>query len=187
MPAQPCRFGRACHRPDCWFAHPEARAVDDKAAGAGAGAGGGGVSGGGSGASAAPSAAPGAPPGAAPCRFGTACTRAGCYFAHPEGRVVDGTAGGAAPPGAPPPPPQQQEHATPPRDVDFLPDDLDSPTADQAAMEEMMFEMEQSVQADTWFPEYRNCGCCKGFIYGCEADICVSLGVCGCVHDADDG
>ena len=39
---------------------------------------------------------------AAPCKFGRACHRPGCYFAHPEGRDCDDGAGAAQPGGARP-------------------------------------------------------------------------------------
>jgi hypothetical protein len=29
------------------------------------------------------------------CKYGIGCTRGGCYFAHPDGRVWDGSASGA--------------------------------------------------------------------------------------------
>ena len=31
-----------------------------------------------------------------PCKFGRGCTRHDCYFEHPTGRIVDGTAQDAA-------------------------------------------------------------------------------------------
>lgn len=39
---------------------------------------------------------------------------------------------------------------------------------------------------DTWYPQARNCSCCKGFIFGCETEICVNLGKCTCSVEADE-
>jgi hypothetical protein len=111
-----CRFGYNCRRPDCYFAHPEGRAIANS---------GGGTPPPGSpgsptimppgfvmrnqvGLGMAPPLPPtfaGAPGGrggggggggnARPCKFGIECTRGDCYFSHPEGRsVAAGAAGG---------------------------------------------------------------------------------------------
>jgi hypothetical protein len=109
----PCRFGYGCRRPDCYFAHPEGRAIASggggappvgsptmlpagfvlrNQAGAPGGmlqppplfAGGGGGGGRGGGGN------------TRACKFGVECTRGDCYFSHPEGRSVAAgpTAGG---------------------------------------------------------------------------------------------
>jgi hypothetical protein len=36
-----------------------------------------------------------------------------------------------------------------------------------------------------WFPKYRDCSCCKGYIYGCKDSTCAQLGVCGCAASED--
>jgi hypothetical protein len=86
--AQPCRFGAACTRPDCRFAHPAERNI----------------------AGAPQQQQPSSPTrggSAQPCRFGAACTRPDCRFSHPAERniagggdefcpVVPGAADGAA-------------------------------------------------------------------------------------------
>ena len=42
----PCRYGRDCHREECWFLHPEGRAIDEGEGGGRGGGGGGGGKGG---------------------------------------------------------------------------------------------------------------------------------------------
>ena len=56
----PCRYGRDCHREECWFLHPEGRAIDEPGGGVGAGAGAGVGGGGGGGGSRGRRSSPGA-------------------------------------------------------------------------------------------------------------------------------
>jgi len=41
------------------------------------------------------------------------------------------------------------------------------------------FEEEESDD-EKWFPKYKDCECCKGFIYKCNGSACVNMGVCYC-------
>lgn len=65
MSAMRCRFGRACPRPECSYAHPDGRDLDlarprrDQ------------------------------PPPGALCKWGRLCRRRDCEWTHPEGREVD--------------------------------------------------------------------------------------------------
>jgi hypothetical protein len=46
---------------------------------------------------------------------------------------------------------------------------------------ELMEEMgEEESDEERWFPNYKSCGCCKGFVYKCKGAACVSLGLCYC-------
>ena len=36
------------------------------------------------------------------------------------------------------------------------------------------------IKKDTWYPEARDCKCCKGFVFGCTTDACVARGECNC-------
>lgn len=49
------------------------------------------------------------------------------------------------------------------------------------------FDDEESDE-DKWFPQYKDCYCCKGLIYKCEGEVCKNLGVCFCKakEDYDD-
>lgn len=38
---------------------------------------------------------------------------------------------------------------------------------------------------DKWFPKYKDCTCCKGFVYKCSEEVCVSLGMCFCKAKED--
>lgn len=39
---------------------------------------------------------------------------------------------------------------------------------------------EEEQLVNEWYPAHRDCGCCKGYIYGCKDSTCQQLGVCGC-------
>lgn len=68
----PCRFGASCHRPDCYYTHPEGRAPVK--------------------ASPTPATQDAkTTPTPLPCRFGATCHRPDCYYSHPEGRVATTT------------------------------------------------------------------------------------------------
>lgn len=36
------------------------------------------------------------------------------------------------------------------------------------------------IKRDTWYPQARNCECCKGFIFGCKTEVCEKRGECQC-------
>ena len=44
----------------------------------------------------------------------------------------------------------------------------------------ILFDEDDESDDEKWFPKYRNCDCCKGFVYKCEGDTCKSLGKCYC-------
>ena len=39
---------------------------------------------------------------------------------------------------------------------------------------------DDSEDEDKWFPKYKDCGCCYGFVYKCKGEACSSLGECYC-------
>ena len=45
-------------------------------------------------------------------------------------------------------------------------------------IEEM--ENAESEDEDKWFPKYKDCECCKGFIFKCKGQTCADLGQCYC-------
>ncbi len=47
-------------------------------------------------------------------------------------------------------------------------------------MEQGMLDEEEESDDEKWFPKYRNCECCKGFVYKCEGKTCRDLGKCYC-------
>ena len=50
-------------------------------------------------------------------------------------------------------------------------------------MEEIVDEDdEDSDESDDekWFPKYKDCECCKGFVYKCVGVACVNMGTCYC-------
>ena len=48
--------------------------------------------------------------------------------------------------------------------------------------DDIMEEMgnEESEDEDKWFPNYKDCECCHGFVYKCKGETCLSLGQCYC-------
>ena len=58
-------------------------------------------------------------------------------------------------------------------ELDMIVNDL----VENDALEE--FEEEESDD-EKWFPKYKDCECCKGFIYKCKGDACINMGTCFC-------
>ena len=48
---------------------------------------------------------------------------------------------------------------------------------DKARKEEME---EDSEDEDKWFPDYKDCKCCHGFVYNCQGETCILMGQCYC-------
>ena len=47
--------------------------------------------------------------------------------------------------------------------------------------DEMVDELaDDSEDEDKWFPKYKDCPCCKGFVFKCSGVSCQSLGQCYC-------
>lgn len=44
---------------------------------------------------------------------------------------------------------------------------------------------EEESDDEKWFPKYKDCTCCEGYIYKCSGDVCTSLGVCFCKAQED--
>ena len=44
---------------------------------------------------------------------------------------------------------------------------------------------DEESDEDKWFPKYKDCTCCTGYIYKCNGDVCQSLGVCYCKAHED--
>jgi hypothetical protein len=58
-------------------------------------------------------------------------------------------------------------------EIDMIMNDI----IDNEVMEEM--EEEESDE-ERWVPKYRDCECCKGFVYKCSGTACVNMGACYC-------
>jgi len=42
-------------------------------------------------------------------------------------------------------------------------------------------EIEEDESDDEkWFPKYKECECCKGFVYKCQGAACINMGECYC-------
>jgi hypothetical protein len=46
------------------------------------------------------------------------------------------------------------------------------------ALEEM--EEDDESDEDKWFPKYKDCECCKGFVYKCKGVACENMNACYC-------
>ena len=42
------------------------------------------------------------------------------------------------------------------------------------------YEDEDEPDVEKWFPKYKECECCKGFIYKCNGIACLNMGICYC-------
>jgi hypothetical protein len=59
-------------------------------------------------------------------------------------------------------------------DIDKIMNDIEN----DDALDEL--EEEDESDEDKWFPKYKDCECCKGFVYKCNGPSCQSLGECFC-------
>lgn len=180
-PPAPCRFGWQCHRPDCYFAHPEGRQIDGNPP---------------------PGAfppvavvppvffpapaqgmipvavqpapfmpAPGPlspPPGKnpVPCRFDRKCSRADCYYFHPNGREIDDQDD------------EQAQDAISNAQTEETDGELKELDRALEEAEQEAFALQGGVDEDSWFPTSQGCQCCQGFIYrcGCDGRVCRKCG-----------
>ena len=39
---------------------------------------------------------------------------------------------------------------------------------------------DESEDEDKWFPNYKDCECCQGFVFKCKGQTCADLGQCYC-------
>ena len=48
--------------------------------------------------------------------------------------------------------------------------------------QEVMQELgdDESEDEDKWYPKYKDCECCHGFVYKCKGATCQALGQCYC-------
>jgi len=74
-------------------------------------------------------------------------------------------------------------------------DDFDEPNEDELdmIMKDMMendeIECEEESDDEKWFPKFKDCECCKGFVYKCKGNACQYLGACYCKvkNECEDG
>ena len=57
-------------------------------------------------------------------------------------------------------------------------DKIEKDMIEEEAIEELGDDL--SDDEDKWFPMYRDCECCKGFVFNCNGEICADLGQCFC-------
>ena len=74
-----------------------------------------------------------------------------------------------------------QAHEEPQDDEELANEELDmivNDLVENEAYEE--YEDEEESDDEKWFPKYKECECCKGFIYKCKGSACTNMGVCYC-------
>ena len=64
------------------------------------------------------------------------------------------------------------------RDIREKIDKLENDMIEAEAMNELVDDI--SDDEDKWFPLYRDCECCKGFVFNCKGEACADLGQCYC-------
>jgi hypothetical protein len=73
-------------------------------------------------------------------------------------------------------------------------EDFEEPNDDELdmIMKDMMendeVECDEESDDEKWFPKYKDCECCKGFVYKCKGNACQYLGACYCKvkNECDD-
>jgi hypothetical protein len=76
--------------------------------------------------------------------------------------------------------------------VEDLEEDENDDDEDDKIMEDLIAKEQIELPGDDdesdddkWFPKYKDCTCCKGYVYKCEGDVCKSLGSCFCKAQED--
>lgn len=80
--------------------------------------------------------------------------------------------------------------------IEGLDDDADEEESEDEIIDELVnqelndpidpYALEEDESDDEkWFPKYKECTCCEGYIYKCSGDVCTSLGVCFCKAQED--
>lgn len=62
---------------------------------------------------------------------------------------------------------------------------LDGLVDDEINNYDPMPDDDDESDEDKWFPKFKDCTCCQGYIYKCSGDVCSSLGVCFCKAQED--
>ena len=57
-------------------------------------------------------------------------------------------------------------------------DELENEVMNELTKEEQIDD--DSEDEDKWFPKYKDCDCCHGFVYKCPGESCKNLGQCFC-------
>ena len=64
------------------------------------------------------------------------------------------------------------------KDVQEKMDMIEKDIIEEEAFEE--FANDLSEDEDMWLPRYKDCECCKGFVFKCNGKTCADLGQCYC-------
>lgn len=76
----------------------------------------------------------------------------------------------------------QEEYDSDDEDNDF--EDIE----EELIMKEMLQaenDYDSESDADKWFPDFKDCDCCKGYVYLCNGETCNEMGQCYCKMKAD--
>ena len=64
------------------------------------------------------------------------------------------------------------------RDIEEKIDNIEKDMVEEEAIQELANDL--SEDEDMWIPMYKDCECCKGFVFNCRGEICADLGQCYC-------
>lgn len=84
-----------------------------------------------------------------------------------------------------PRPYQQEENADEENPEEDVEDDMEGEELDMIMKDiidnEVMEELEDDESdEEKWFPKYKDCECCKGFVYKCNGAACKNMNICYC-------
>jgi len=155
-----CRYGVRCHRQDCRYSHPNGREID--------------------GMYIPPQQQQQQPRSNTLCRYSVGCMRMDCHFVHPNGRNIDGTLGMPQIPIGNMNGEQNQHlyHSNSGRSMSSSTSDLEYDYMLNVMAQQS--DEDEAIRRELWYPEARDCPCCKGHVYGCSDPTCQAMGMCGC-------
>ena len=74
-----------------------------------------------------------------------------------------------------------EDDASSEEEIDKVYDDI----IDQEVQEPDHLGLDDESDEDKWFPKFKDCTCCNGYVFKCSGDVCSSLGACFCKAQED--
>ena len=63
---------------------------------------------------------------------------------------------------------------------DMIEKELEKEILSEMEKERNFEEEDDSNDEDKWFPDYKDCICCHGYVYNCKEKTCIAMGQCYC-------